>query len=225
MNVLKLNFESLAEVTSLNEGGLDYYFASGSTDLLSVVGPFFIRTNGYALPLEGGEDIYDIEKLLRADPFPDYESETLISLVNISPGSSAALTSASVSLPSGYIPTRGAHNLLGKITLSHATRFFRLTSTRNDPRFSNGQLKSGTYLTTQNDISFVNTGFGTVGRFALPMPLPASYKHDYTLPANTVLSVGTVSPAFGQAGGGVEVCTTRMVQGVVANQTQQIDDY
>ena len=225
MNILKLNSDSLAEVTSLNEGGLDYYFVSGSTDLSSVSGPFFIRTNGYALPFKGGEDIYDIEKLLRADPFPDSKSETLISLTDISIGSSATLTSASVSLPSGYIPARGAHPLLGTITLTHAIRFFRLTSKPNDPRFSNGQLQLGTYLTTQNDISFVNTGFGTVGRFALPMPLPASYRHDYTLPAKTVLSVGTVSPAFGQAGGGVEVCTTSIVQGVVSNQSQKIDDY
>jgi len=56
-----------------------------------------------------------------------------------------------------------------------------------------------------------------VGRYALPIPVPASFVFEYELPGTmvlqggasqpTVLQVGTVQPNFGQAGGGVEVKT------------------
>ncbi len=52
---------------------------------------------------------------------------------------------------------------------------------------------------------FVNSGSAVVGRFALPMPLPACYIMQYELPAGKTIKVGTVAPSFGQAGGGVEI--------------------
>ena len=94
-----------------------------------------------------------------------------------------------------------------------------------DRRFSAGQIIQNTYLTSFNDQQFVNSGFGAVGRYAMPLPLPASYKHQYTFPAGIRLLVGTVAPQFGQAGGGVEVKTTSSVSGVVHDVTNTINDY
>jgi hypothetical protein len=53
-------------------------------------------------------------------------------------------------------------------------------------------------------VAFVPTGFVAVGRFALPNNLPASYHYEIEAPAGTVVDFGTVAPAFGQAGSGVE---------------------
>jgi hypothetical protein len=47
--------------------------------------------------------------------------------------------------------------------------------------------------------------FAVVGRYALPNLLPATYRFDIAVAMGVPGLVGTVSPAFGQAGGGVEV--------------------
>lgn len=67
------------------------------------------------------------------------------------------------------------------------------------------ELSKGTYLTTALDKIYANTGFAVVGRYALPVPLPATYCIQYEVPKGTQLKAGTVAPNFGQAGGGVEV--------------------
>jgi hypothetical protein len=219
MQKLVIDSETLATVTRLFESGLDYYTVNAKCSLPSVDQPFFVRSNGVILPFNGGGDFYDVEMLAKLETFPDSNRNVTLSQIS----SCQTLNALIVNLPPGYIPAHGGHALLGKLTLPHPARFFRFTSTPTDPRYTSGQLSRGTYLSTQNDATFVNTGFGAVGRFALPMPIPASYRHDYTFPVGTVLSVGTVSPAFGQSGGGVEVCTTTSVSAVL-NTTIRNDD-
>lgn len=55
------------------------------------------------------------------------------------------------------------------------------------------------------------TGFIAVGRFALPNTLPASYRYEIEAPTGTSVDFGTVAPAFGQAGGGVEAYFAKSV--------------
>ncbi len=119
----------------------------------------------------------------------------------------------------------GAHPLLETITLVDPAKFYRYTSSSTDKRYAGSTLKADTYLTTVADKQFVNTGFGAVGRYALPLPVPASYENVYTIPAGTILNVGTVAPNYGQAGGGVEVKTISAVSGVTLEATNQINDY
>lgn len=42
------------------------------------------------------------------------------------------------------------------------------------------------------------------GGSLLPNILPASYRYEITAPSRTAVDFGTVAPAYGQAGGGVE---------------------
>lgn len=86
--------------------------------------------------------------------------------------------------------------------------FWRLSSVNPDPRIVSGVLAAGSYLTTDEDLKLVTSGFGAVGRYALPSPFPASYKTECRLPAGTAFHIGTTRPNFGQAGGGVEVLIT-----------------
>src|SRR2546421_104541 len=49
------------------------------------------------------------------------------------------------------------------------------------------------------------SGFAAVGRYALPNVEPAMYVYEIEPRPETRIEFGTVAPAYGQAGGGVEV--------------------
>jgi len=84
--------------------------------------------------------------------------------------------------------------------------FHRFSSFNPDRRVDpvTGSFVPGTYAAPESEVPFVPTGFGAVGRFALPNNLPASYHYEIEAPTGTIVDFGTVAPAFGQAGGGVE---------------------
>ncbi len=67
-----------------------------------------------------------------------------------------------------------------------------------------GNFLPGTYAAPASEVPFVPTGFTAVGRFALPNILPASHHYEIEASPGTSVDFGTVAPAFGQAGGGVE---------------------
>jgi hypothetical protein len=220
MRRLQLRDELLRDLKKFAEAGMDYYLFSGEFEQATIKGPFILRGNGIIVPSVGNGEIYDFDALIHGILFPD---ESLpMQIIGITP---AVLVAQQVNLPPGYVPAQGAHQLLGSVTLQHAARFFRYTSTQQDRRYVGGTIKADTYLTSISDHQFANTGFGAVGRYAIPLPMPASYLHDYTLPPSITLRVGTVGPQFGQAGGGVEVRTTADVAGVTCNSSAPISDY
>lgn len=85
--------------------------------------------------------------------------------------------------------------------------FFRYSAFRHDRRINStdGSVLPGTYATTESDSSLVPSGLAAVGRYALPYPFPAHYVYQLNPPAATQIRCGNSAPAFGQAGGGVEV--------------------
>lgn len=219
MKLLKLDTDSLESLGEVEEAGMDFWIVLAEQDIVAANEPIVVRGNGVAAPFHAASDYYSMTLMAEGLAMPsDFKS---LKLVN----PTSALATSSVTLPSGYTPTRGAHQLLGTVTLLHPAKFYRYTSQPTDSRFSSGTLKNGTYLTTDWDQAFANTGFGAVGRYALPLPVPASHKHTYTIPAGTTLQVGTVAPNYGQAGGGVEVKTIASIAGVARNSSQQLDDY
>ena len=220
MVYLKLGAATLEQLHEVVEFGMDFYVVQAESNNSSINGPYFIRSNGIAIPRNSENRIYDFDDLVAGNQFPINEEG--IELTYIKPMDIKAL---SIMLPLGYVQTRGAYPLLGTTTLAYDTRFIRFTSSSTDQRFINGNLLAGTYLTSVNDALLVNTGFGVVGRYALPLPVSAKYKHDYIFPKGTVLQVGTVAPNYGQAGGGVEVYTTSNVSIVHAHQQPALDDY
>jgi hypothetical protein len=97
-------------------------------------------------------------------------------------------------------------SLIKHDTLKANRLFYRYSAFKTDKRVdpSTGSFVAGTYATPGSEIPFVPTGFVAVGRFALPNTLPASFRHEIEAPLGTSVEFGTVAPAFGQAGGGVE---------------------
>lgn len=156
------------------------------------------------VPADSHPELFSVHDLWNREPFPQ-EHRAGIDLSNLQ------TTRSNVSLPPGYVATSGAVPLLGTLTLASNAKFYRFIMVPSDHRYSGGTIARDTYLTRELDCKMVNTGFGAVGRYALPIPVPASYVFEYLLPAGTVLNVGTVAPNFGQSGGGVEVRTTTAV--------------
>lgn len=97
-------------------------------------------------------------------------------------------------------------SLVKKVILEENRVCYRFSAFYPDRRINpkTGDILPGTYATTKSEVPFVPSGFAAVGRFALPNNQPASYCYEIEAPVGTTVSFGTVAPAFGQAGGGVE---------------------
>ena len=84
--------------------------------------------------------------------------------------------------------------------------FFRMSAYHGDRRIAlNGSVAPGTYATTPNDLTVTPSGLAAVGRFALPVRIPACYVFQIIPLPGTPIYFGTVIPNFGFCGGGVEV--------------------
>lgn len=107
----------------------------------------------------------------------------------------------------GVGPTTALPSSLVKhVTLATNRSFHRFSAYTPDRRIDplTGSFVAGTYAAPESEVPFVPTGFAAVGRFALPVNLPASNRFEIEAPSGTSVDFGTVAPAFGQAGGGVE---------------------
>ncbi len=107
-------------------------------------------------------------------------------------------------------------SLVKKVILRENRIFHRFSAFNPDRRVDplTGDFLPGTYATTESEVPFVPSGFAAVGRFALPNNLPASNHYVIEAPEGITVEFGTVAPAFGQAGGGVEA----YFQSAVKNQ-------
>jgi hypothetical protein len=101
---------------------------------------------------------------------------------------------------------------------------FRFTAEERDICFDNGTLREKTYLAPPLDAHHVTTGYRAVGRYSLPCPHPARFKHNYVMDENAEIRVGTVEPQFGQSGGGVEVRLEKKTK-VIYKDFTKVDDY
>jgi hypothetical protein len=91
--------------------------------------------------------------------------------------------------------------------------FKRFSAFQNDFRVqSDGSLSPGSYATTEEDAKNVKTGTDAVARYALPNSDPASYRFTIKPNKDTDIRYGTVEPAYGEPGGGVEVIFTSGTQ-------------
>jgi len=216
--LIRLDEASAEQFANIPEAGMGYHVVEGSLRSEDKR-QLFIVTEGdlFAIPADH-PDYFSYTDYVQPELSLGTQTRWLESLEgNIRPHQldiniPSALSNFSV-MP-GYAPTTssnitsmGAQPLLGMIHLKNATNFYRYIWKPNDARFdkNKNELLQGTYLTTENDRNYANTGFAAVGRYALPNPTPACYVFEYRLPAGTNLLVGTVCPNFGQAGGGVEV--------------------
>jgi hypothetical protein len=182
--------------------GMSFYIMKNNDGFLA------IDLDGVAFPFFNDPNHYCLDDLLQGIAVPTQRSNPTAINTSVPYASRyaaiVALQRAQISRK--YVGTSGAFPLIGSDTLAKKTVFRRYLSAKVDHRYRGGCLSAGTYLTSRIDSAHADTGFGAVGRYALPIPLPYSHVIEYELPKGTTVHVGTVSPNFGQAGGGVEIC-------------------
>ena len=84
--------------------------------------------------------------------------------------------------------------------------FRRFSAFQKDRRIrADGSVYPGTYATTAEDGDKVKTGLEAVERYALPNPMPASYRFAIQPHKDTIIKKGIAQPAYGHRGGGAEV--------------------
>lgn len=66
-------------------------------------------------------------------------------------------------------------------------------------------IAKDTYGAPASEEPFTPTGLSAVGRFALPLLLPACWRYELTPPVGTRVFYGASVPLYGQSGGAVEV--------------------
>lgn len=195
----------LIKLNQGDETGIGFYIIEIEEEVASK--KFTAVTNdGVALPLYTDNTYYCIDDLLAGVPIPKVTKTSFLgSFSHFSNRHTAINALQSASISPKYVGYLGAFPLIATYTLKNAAVFHRYIKSGNDPNFNGIQLKSGTYLTSTKDSNHATSGFGAVGRYALPIPLPASHVIQYELPQGTKIEIGTVAPNFGQSGGGVEV--------------------
>lgn len=199
--LMEIASSNLRDLTVEAATGLGFYVLEGPTGFLAVC------DDGAALPLYADGRYYCIDDLLAGIPVPT--SRLKATPITIRRrflnrySAIGALQAAGIS--PAYTGTAGAIPLIATYTLQAPTVFIRYLNSPNDPRFVGNRLAACTYLTSQVDSAHADSGFAAVGRYALPLPIPASHTIDYELPQGTTIAVGTVAPSFGQSGGGVEI--------------------
>lgn len=205
------------------ETGMAFQIARARLPHWRALGLVLVLSDGRILPYQNFEEDYatvsdwlsrDIDTAGEAQFLNNLETQSVFS------DRAAALAALSrVELPPGYLPTPGAIPLIGIMTATSSFTMYRYCWTAFDPAFDGKTLSPGAYLTSNLDHLLANTGFGAVGRYALPIPAPATHVFQYQLPVGTVMRVGTVSPMFGQAGGGVEARLDSVPPNTVVVQT------
>ncbi|HEY6320411.1 MAG TPA: hypothetical protein VJA16_02505 [Thermoanaerobaculia bacterium] len=228
--LLRLDAQTEGRLAGYAEAGMGFYIVKGRIPGDDADREFLISGDNYLVPLADPK-FFALADLLEGEafPVPAVKPPSSSALAAAGQPTSLAITSAlarhTATLPPGYQPAAGAVPLLGTATLGAPTPLYRYTGSPNDLRFTNGSLAQGSYLTTELDRGYANSGFAAVGRYALPLPVPASFVHVYVLPQGTTLRVGTALPSFGQAGGGVEVKLTANATPVVPPWRLQLEDF
>jgi hypothetical protein len=186
--------------TNYPETGMNFQVTDTDSGLLAVL------EDSIALPFYDDPMFYCVNDLVAGIPIPTRRDHGFLTISQVFPDRITAFSALQAArISPAYTGTAGAVPLIASYALTQDTIFYRCLSTNTDPRYIAGNLQKGTYLTTALDQNYANSGFATVGRYALPIPLPASHVIQYELPKGTAIMAGTVAPMFGQSGGGVEV--------------------
>lgn len=215
MQMVNLDETSIRSLMDLPETGMGFQLVEAS--VWGDVKPFLVFNSERAIDLseiamEPGDDPSvvlrnglkiielmkdDIVRTMFMAPQPN-SFRLLASRVPADRRTAVAAIAVKATLPSSLV--KHVPGLLAPRTFHRFSAFN--PDRRVDP--STGSFLPGTYACPESEVPFVPTGFIAVGRFALPNSLPASHHFAIEAPAGTTVDFGTVAPAFGQAGGGVE---------------------
>jgi hypothetical protein len=204
MPLLRIGKETESRLLNLPESGMGYQIVEYQKQ------PWVVFNATVTLPFaELRETLFSEEDyvLLSGNP----ESEQILALTAVEMEEDIPLIFSTLdpnlrnrSLGLGFCQTPLAPNAYF-IPQGWPHSYYRFCAYHVDKRVDpNGDFLPGTYATTYADLHFVPSGFAAVGRYALPNPASAAFISTIVTFQRPNL-VGTATPNFGQAGGGVEV--------------------
>jgi len=216
MRILKLTGKSKSHFIELTETGMGYHFvrAKYGRGYSNTGTDFVVLGSTYALAVQEIKDlstVFDVTAAIGLDELSQdnfvEEDLQIIDDFGRDPLKARAELARSLAKKALTAPVPPPGTTLTVRTVSTGDDgFIRFSYTRNDPRIeATGGVAAKTYATTYRDGVIITSGLSAVGRYALPVPLPATYLFLLTPPADTPVHFGAAVPLFGQAGGGVEV--------------------
>ena len=171
------------------------------------------------------------QSYLRSYPYANVlkfaqSSGSKIKKLRVLPRETAALRATSIGATFGGPKKKAAPAEGAPIEKTKPYEIFkRFSAYENDRRRRpDGSWRDGTYATTEEDAKNIKTGKDAVARYALPNPGPASYVFTGCPHKDTEIRKGTVEPAHGQPGGGVEVIFTQGTQPDTVTGPDKIPD-
>lgn len=213
MTLWNLDQDAMAELLELPESGMGFQWVSAQA--LSSRRQFLVFNSSIAV------DLGEVELRLGDDPATILSNGLKIIEAQRRDGPTTTMFSAPslrdftllrtrihAASSAGPIAPRImlTSSLVKKVTLSSLRAFHRYSAFNPDRRIDpvTGDLARGSYAVPESEVPFIPTGFAAVGRLALPVTAPASHVYVISAQAGTAVEFGTIAPAFGQAGGGVE---------------------
>jgi hypothetical protein len=222
MKMWNLNDTAVEELLELPETGMGFQLVEAS--IWGTVTPLLVLNGQRAIDLsqaglvEGDDPAIVLRNGLHI--IEAMKGDVTLTMIAAPGPRSFKLLQGRIGPPTGPGITTGASvaaalpsSLIKHDTLKANRLFYRYSAFSPDKRVDpkTGNFLPGTYAAPASEVPFVPTGFIAVGRFALPNTLPASYRYEIEAPTGTSVDFGTVAPAFGQAGGGVEAYFAKSV--------------
>ena len=134
------------------------------------------------------------------DPVPVNDGWAALAFIHLGPRFPLPGAPYRPSYVHGHLPFHG--------TCGGAEQYYRYeqfpTSRRIDMK-KHAVVANDTYGAPASEEPFTPTGLSAVGRFALPLVLPACWRYELTPPSGTRIYYGASVPLYGQSGGAVEV--------------------
>jgi hypothetical protein len=228
MKMWSLDRTAIENLTSLPETGMGFQIVEAAISGTPM--PLLVFNSERAIDLSqiGLEPGDDPSVILRNGLriIDTLKSDVVTTIISApAPGAFRLLNARIGFLPSTTMPVASASvratlpsSLVKHDKLKANRAFHRFSAFNPDRRVDplTGSFLAGTYAAPASEVPFVPTGFVVVGRFALPNNLPASFHYEIEAPIGTSVDFGTVAPAFGQAGGGVEAYFANAVPNAMA---------
>lgn len=197
----KLSTEQIRELISQPETGMGYQYVEASMSNFSVQKGVVLNSEVF-IPEEKIEKIMGRRFLTYSAVLNEAENPGYIRKINVIGRDRLHLGETKYFAKSVGVPASQAVT-----SLTEKDQIFkRFSPYRNDRRVGeDGSLLPGAYATTEADVRNVKTGTDATNRYALPSDEPAIYVFSIQPPQKMSVRIGTVEPANGKPGGGVEV--------------------
>jgi hypothetical protein len=154
--------------------------------------------DGYANKIEAwAQGLPDIAILTPMAPGPAWNA---LAFIHLGPRAPLPGVPYRPSYTHGHLPFHGVCGGSDKYY-----RYEQFATSKRIDRSTNSVIAKDTYGTPESERDFTPTGLSAVGRFALPLLLPACWRYELTPISNTAIYYGASVPLYGQSGGAVEV--------------------